>query len=205
MVATPIGIETLASMLPGALARHLGTAPTRAMASLFMALLWNETGRGKSSQQHSLGNILAAYIKNGVEHFTWDGDYWRPPWFEDESRTNHALMLEGRAPSAFRAYPSHEAALDDFARLVSGSRYAPLREAAMTGDASAFVRAMASTGYDTSTSPATIRGLVKEFGEKGLFAGLSSEVRGGAGGAGGALLLLGAGFAGWMFFRRKRS
>lgn len=157
---TPISLTDAAGLLVPALEKRLHRQPYRQMAKMFLAQLWNETARGLSSIGHALGNIMAAGFTNGVEHFVWSGDYWRPPWFRDVTHPLHADMLAGKAPSAFRAYASHALAMDDYANTVLGQKYHELAKAAETGDPLIFAKAVSSTGY---TYGLDIPGTAKQY------------------------------------------
>jgi len=142
----------------------------RNMAELLMTQIWLETGRGKSVQNNSPGNITSAGKK---------GDFWRPTWYvvTDESSPRdlrlNKLMLEGKAPRAFRSYQTPESGFEDYIRFLSSPRYKPLLAAAASGDVASFARAVRDTGYcpdcDPSKTESTFRALRDEFRRDGLF------------------------------------
>lgn len=111
---------------------------SRQSATLLLALIWVETGRG-NVVQHNVGNLTAGA--------SWTGAVWRPPWFElkpDASprlQTLHALMLQGKAPSAFRAYETSEAGFRDFANVLN-RQFPEVLAAATTGSADQLVNAL---------------------------------------------------------------
>lgn len=149
-VSTPITAEqakvALVAAMPG-IDRETGT--------LLLSLVWIETARGHLMNNNA-GNITA-----GAQ---WPGDAWRPPWFDLSTATTphlvelHEKMLHGQAPSAFRAYGSLLAGLQDFARVLQ-HQFKSVLEAAKTGDARAFVTALHDSGYSRDYSPAHVPGM----------------------------------------------
>jgi hypothetical protein len=104
-------------------------------------------------------------------------------------------MLEGRAPSAFRAYESVQQGAVDFARLLLGKAYAPLLRAADSNDVDAFRRELAERYSPDYKNAAATRNLEK----------LRAELGGAPPGAGGvAGLVLAAAAAWWLNGRRRR-
>jgi flagellum-specific peptidoglycan hydrolase FlgJ len=127
------------------------------------ALVALETARGKSIQNFNVGNITAAH--------TYTGPVWRPPWFEKTGDPKldalHERMLAGTAPSAFRAYASHEEGAKDFARFMLTDKYASVMRAADQPDADTFRRALSerySHDYENPASTASFRQLQRELG-----------------------------------------
>lgn len=125
-----------------------------------------ETGQGASAQNHNLGNITASE--------SYSGDAWRPPWFDaaeaagnEKHERLHAAMLEGRAPKAFRAYPSREEGARDFARTIVRD-FPEVFAAADARDPDAFRRALGkaySRDYASNAAVTeTIRKLQAKFG-----------------------------------------
>src|SRR5262245_41566242 len=96
---TPMGPEAAKAALVDAF-----PSIDRETAALLLALIWIETRQGSSVVQHNPGNLSASE--------RYQGKAWRPPWFAiDESSSErmkrlHQMMLEHKAPSAFRAYDS---------------------------------------------------------------------------------------------------
>jgi hypothetical protein len=143
--STPLSLEhqrdALAASMPGI---------DRESAALLLALVQVETGGVPSN--NNMGNITA--------NARWEGDAWRPPWFEP-NQTNpklaalHDRMIKGEAPSAFRSYPTAAAGFADFARVLH-STFPSVLEAAKTGDPRAFVLALHDSGYSRDYSAAHI-------------------------------------------------
>lgn len=113
---------------------------SRESASLLLALIWIETGAGKSLQNNNVGNISAGS--------SYTGSAWRPPWFPEpapdasaRTRHLHEEMLAGRAPSAFRAYPSLVEGFQDYKAQLLRS-FPEVIRAAETGDAHTFTTAL---------------------------------------------------------------
>lgn len=152
---TPIGREDAARAL-------LAAWPEldREQAALFLALMWIETAQGHSAVQFNPGNLSASET-------TWHGKAWRPPWYEltgpnPEPRLVklHELMLQGKAPKAFRAYDTWEAGFRDWASNLKSSGYAPLREAASSGDVARFVAELGRR-YAADYTSAHVKGLTQ--------------------------------------------
>lgn len=130
---------------------------------LLMALVWLETGRGQSLNNHNVGNISASP--------NYNGNAWLPPWFEVDDTSSerniklHEAMLNHEAPSAFRAYDSLDDGAHDF--MVQLNRTFPeVLEAAADGSPEGFRNALAqaySKDY-RNTPPKTFESLAKEFG-----------------------------------------
>lgn len=112
-------------------------APVPDALALVLALVWIETARGTRCFNNNLLNISAGD--------QWPNDAWRPPWFDFDAGTNvterniklHELMLQGKAPKAFRSYPSLDAGALDGLRTLKG-HYPSVVAAAKTGSADKF-------------------------------------------------------------------
>jgi len=150
-VVTPINAEQarvhLVASMPG-IDRDTGT--------LLLALIWIETAGGHL-QNCNAGNITAGD--------RWPGNAWRPPWFTVDASTPpklvalHEAMLHGKAPSAFRAYDNMLAGFQDFVRTLQ-RQFPSVLEAAKSGDAAAFVRALHDSGYSHEYTPAHVPNMV---------------------------------------------
>lgn len=160
------------------------------------ALVAIETGRGKSVQNHSPGNVTAAQ--------SYPGMVWRPPWFEltpsssDRDIRLHELMLKGQAPSAFRAYNSFQEGFADWRKMLEKS-FPEVLAAAKGSAGEQFGNALAqkySGDYKNNTAAfRSLELLADEFG--------GTSVLGGGGGSG--LVWIGAGAlaaagVGWLLF-----
>lgn len=158
----------------------------RESAALLLALVQVETGGAPSN--NNMGNITASS--------RWEGDAWRPPWFEPH-QTNpklaalHERMVKGEAPSAFRAYPTAAAGFADFARVLK-STFPTVLEAAKTGDARTFVLALHDSGYSRDYSAAHVPTFVSL---RDKFAPLVAHLPAAAGGAGAGAALVAFAFA----------
>ncbi|HEX7235475.1 MAG TPA: hypothetical protein VF405_00860 [Gammaproteobacteria bacterium] len=176
-LSTPLPLEVLPDLIEAAF--HVaGTRLTPAQKLNLAALVAIETNRGKAIQNGNVGNISAGA--------SYKGHVWRPPWFEvNESSPPRMLalnrkMLDGKAPSAFRAYESVQVGALDFARLLLSAPYAALLSAADGNDVDAFRRELArrySSDYSDAASTRTLEQLRAELG-------------GAAQGAGGAFALV---------------
>lgn len=140
---TPLSKEHAAKLVRAKL-RELGL-PASA-GPILTGYSWGiETGRGKSSQNHSLGNITATK--------DWRGDIWRPPWYSVDAGSSarnlelHEQMLKGQAPSAFRAYGSFDEGVEDYLRFLNQPHFRPIIDAASLNDPGRTIAAIKSTSY----------------------------------------------------------
>lgn len=188
--STPLSAEhkrdALVAALPGI---------DRESAALLLALVQVETGG--VPMNNNAGNISASP--------KWEGDAWRPPWFEPGNPNPklaalHERMLKGEAPSAFRSYPTAAAGFADFARVLRLT-FPTVLAAAKTGDPAAFVMALHDSGYSRDYSPAHIPTFVS-LREK--FAPLVVHLPAGAAGAGAGVVALGLFALGLYFAARSR-
>lgn len=138
---TPIALSAAAPVFVEALKRFDGAA-TYAEACYLLGLAWNETGAGKLMQNFNWGNISGEF----------NGNFFRPPWYvlTETSSTRmkelHALMVQGKVPSKFRAYSSHAEGLEDFLRQLFRT-FPTITRAAILGDSYAFADAIYSSKY----------------------------------------------------------
>src|SRR3569623_313629 len=167
---TPTNFKALPNLISPAF-RRIGHELTATQAVNLTVLVGIETGRGEHTQNHNVGNITAN------EHYT--GAAWRPTWYEASDAAGnarleslHLAMLQGKAPSAFRAYASLEDGVEDFARVLVHS-FPEVLEGAKQSDANTFRLALAhrySHDYDSSAREAithTIASLQHELGSVG--------------------------------------
>lgn len=155
-IRTPISLEETKAILERLFPEE--------QVPLIGALVFIETARGQSMQNHNFGNITAS------EQFS--GQAWRPTWFEvDEASSErdkrlHEEMLEGRAPRAFRAYDSPQKGADDFARILR-SNFPEILEAASFGEPDNFRVALSkkySKDYENPAATKTLAQFQEEFG-----------------------------------------
>lgn len=176
---TPLTPGAAAVAVRSAYFEFFDEEPSRRLLELLLALVWVETGRGKSCQNFNVGNITAGSA------FT--GEAWRPPWFDLDDggkKTErdvflHGEMLAGRAPSAFRAYPTLEAGCADFIRILNRS-FPNVLEAAEEGDPDEFREALSekySKDYENRRVTETFRQLQAEF--RGVLDGTNIGEEGG--------------------------
>lgn len=173
---TTISRPQAAQGLVGAWVEVTGRPPSRELAELLLAQIFLETARGQSVYWHNWGNLTGSY----------QGNYWRPPWYEvtEESsarnRHLHEEMLAGRAPSKFAAFPNHEAGARTYADWLV-RKFPSIVAAGESGDTMAFAEAVKASGYcpdcDPGRSEPTFRAFRDEFRRDGVFAHLQ---RGGA-------------------------
>lgn len=130
---------TVTPLTPVEAAGRLRAYPqtNRLSGPLLMALIWVET-QGRPIA-YNVGNITASA--------RWEGDAWRPPWFEVGPNSSprllelNARMKAGKAPSAFRAYENFADGFHDYMSQLKAN-FPEVLEAANTGDASRFVDAL---------------------------------------------------------------
>jgi hypothetical protein len=209
--ATTLSAPEAAAVLVAAHRAVTSSAPTLARAELELAHAWGlETNRSRGMWRYNWGNISAGGFvqrpEGPVEVLRWKGDVWRPPWFEPGPDATpatlalHEKMLAGKAPSAFRALGSHVEGAAGLVRLLERPGFAPLKRAAESGDATAYARAVVSTGYCTDRNcqpdrmaPKLVE-LVSEFRRDKVFQGLELAApvrRSSSSGAAGFALLVG--------------
>jgi hypothetical protein len=149
--------------------RATSTRPSRNLLRSLIALCWIETSHGKLVN-NSPGNVMAGGFAGGVERITWQGDYWRPPWFENKANKLHQPMLDGQVPSAFRAFSSLEAGLENWAKTLR-SNFPEVVAAGEIGDPERFVGALQkrySEDYNTEHVQ-TFRALFSELDKSSDF------------------------------------
>jgi hypothetical protein len=117
---------------------------TRLQRCHLLAQVAIETGNGRGMQNFNVGNLIVSSSQQSGPAL-----FWRPPWFtidensSERERDLHQLMLDGREPSAFRAYGSLEEGIAAYvARLRE--RFPTLLQAR---DARTFVTQWKASGY----------------------------------------------------------
>jgi hypothetical protein len=147
---TPLTRDATAAALVPAYVRVFGVEPDRNRAELLLAQVWLENDNGQAIIQRNIGNLSGD-----------SGSFWRPPWFDadaiealSDSDPNkarylrlHKLMLGGQAPSAFRAFDTFDQGFEAWLRLLGSPSKSAILNAASSGDANAFARAIFDTGY----------------------------------------------------------
>ena len=152
--STPMSVAEVAPLFVRVWRETVGAEPFRELAGLVLALAWIETAAGKSIQNFNFGNISASS--------RWDGDAWRPSWFEvndassERDKALHEAMVKGQAPQAFRAYPTADAGMRDFVRVLRGT-FPEVLNAAEGGDAEKFRQAISlKYSKDYARNPAAV-------------------------------------------------
>jgi len=161
---TPVTGQQARDAFRTAYLEEFGGTPDIDVAALLLSLMWIETAQGKSVQNFSPGNITAGD--------TYQGDAWRPPWFElgenptDRNRELHEAMLAGKAPRAFRAYLSLGSGMRDYLHVLR-TQFPEVLVAAASSDPEAFRVALSqrySGDYKNPKSTATLTSFMREFG-----------------------------------------
>lgn len=153
---TPASLEDLGDRL----ARQRLSSRQRCFLLAHIAI---ETAQGRSIQNFNVGNLTVSRAQLTSVPF------WRPPWFElDETSTPrerelHQLMLEGKEPSAFRAYGSLDEGVSDYVRRLR-QRFPSLLRASSPA---LFVKAWKESGYTPRLNVArtlpNFKALVRSF------------------------------------------
>lgn len=163
---TPVDEAAMRSIIEQVYPLVFGREPTPGEVAMYMAHLHLETGGYDRIIQHNPGNISAGGIYAGKEKFNSRRNYWRPPWFADDDHTLHQYMLDGKAPSAFRAYSNLGAGVQDYFAVLK--KRPAMVEAARAGDAGDFATAVRESGYtpDLNVGPVTdsLARLSKRYG-----------------------------------------
>lgn len=162
---TPVSAQAARASFDAAYTAEFGQAPDVNEAALLLALVWIETAQGKSMQNFNPGNFTAAE--------TYDGDAWRPPWFDEptdattpRNRELHEKMLKNEAPRAFKAYPSLDAGMRGYLHDLRHTFPAVL-VAAKGGDPDAFRVTLShgySRDYENSKATTTLATFMRDFG-----------------------------------------
>jgi hypothetical protein len=176
---TSLSPSTIVDAVRDAWSELAGSAPSSDVLRALSALVLIETKRGTSVQNYNLGNLSAGS--------SYGGNVWRPPWFDFDGGTNtternlhlHEEMLAGRAPSAFRAYSSPEEGAKDFVRLLRGTSYQNVLQAAESGSADAFRRALSERYSKDYANQAATASFEQLFDEVSPFVGSSGSSVGG--------------------------
>lgn len=148
---TPVAPVDAERYLVQAVTARTGAPPSRQVARLLLALFAEETGNGTQAQNYSPGNVTASAA--------WAGDAWRPPWFDVTPESSprdqnlHAKMLQGQAPSAFRAYDSWPEGFANWWDVLVKS-FPEVVAAAATGDPVEFTRALSKKYSRDYANPA---------------------------------------------------
>lgn len=143
---TPVGTTETRELL-----RVAAPDLTEKQRDWFVALILIESGNGNLIC-YNFGNLANGGFVDGAEKLWTDSDYWRPGWFSDESDPLHARMLEGTAPSCFRAFVNAELGMASFAKLIMSAQMTSLRAAAAADSPEAFVVALRASGYSPDYS-----------------------------------------------------
>ena len=152
-----------------------------------------ETRNFQSLKQFNVGNISTRDDK-GLP-------FWRPNWYaepgpdaSERTKRLHQLMLEHKAPSAFRAYDTLDQGFGDYLRQMRG-RFSPMLRAR---SASEFVKEWRNTGYtpdlDVDATLPNFTSLARKFGA------VDTPLLD----AGGSAVLLGFFFAGGLLWAMKK-
>jgi peptidoglycan hydrolase-like protein with peptidoglycan-binding domain len=138
---TPLKLDDAVHLMVTELRRRDPGVPAEA-AALLMAQVLLETGRLKALVNYNWGNLTGSYLSS----------FARPPWFtvtsasSSEMKALHAAMLQGRAPSTFRAYLNATDGLRDYLDALKHG-FPSILQAAWFGDPQAFAEAVYTSGY----------------------------------------------------------
>lgn len=207
---TPVAEQHIAESLLGAYPEVFRSEPSRQAASLLLAHIFLENRNGQAIYNNNFGNLSGSS--------TW-GYYpaaWMNPEYnasiEDDAKRKRYQRLYERAtaspptvPNKFQHFPSADAGLKAYLKLISKDRYAPLMRAAESGDPNAFAHATYSTGYcgdiECRDAGPSFRKMLDGINERGYFAGLRSSV---GASTGSFVLMVGAGLGlAYLLMRKK--
>lgn len=173
---TPLSTRQIVDGLSGAYLELEGQdIPERLLESLTVLVLI-ETDHGRALDNNNSGNVSA-------NPSTYGGYYFRPRWYAlteastDRDRELHQLMLDKKAPEAFRAYMTAQDGFKDYLRHFLADKRRPLLEAFEAGNAAAMVAELQrfySPDYN-SDHVDTINRLQAELRAEGYFAPPSSR------------------------------
>lgn len=150
---TAISLGDAKPVLEAALQRA-GVPVTARTVGYALATFKVENRNGEAVNNHNWGNVSSSGKT---------GDYWRPPWYRvtaessERDRELHQRMLDGKAPKAFLAWPSHAEGAREFVRQLYTRRPTVLR-AAQRDDPTAYAAAIHATRYcpDFACRPETM-------------------------------------------------
>lgn len=144
MPEVPRAVRTVTDAQLRALVTRFAPDLDRQQRAHVLALIVHETGR--RPVQYNLGNLATPRSRQSDPSVS----FWRPPWFEvDENSSTrdlalHQLMLEGKEPSAFYAYPTLEAGARAYLELLRSARFEGMLAARTPLQ---FLNARKSSGY----------------------------------------------------------
>ena len=208
MQTTPVLPGDAVNALNVGLTARIGSPPKKDVVRLLLAQIWMESTGGRL-KNNNVGNLSAGGYINGVDHISWSGDYWRPPWYTNPASPTYALMMAGQEPSAFRAYADIQSGMNGYLDLLSRPDMQQILIAAASGDTTAFAQAIKDSHYTPALNVAatarTFDGLLASFDAQGIFDGLSDGTPVAAVGAAGASFMLAlAGLGTFLFINRKK-
>jgi hypothetical protein len=142
-VSTPFTADEVAPLIVDGL-RQMTQEPYADQCALLLAQMMLETANGSACFNHNPGNMSAAA--------SYSGEIYRPVWYEVDATSParivelHKQMLKGKAPSAFRSYPTLEAGTRDHFSML-GHVFPMLLAASRTADPLKFSEAIRSSNY----------------------------------------------------------
>ncbi len=131
-------------------AKRAGLPDDPVLLSALMGIIGIENANGRSIIQHNWGNIMATkgWIASGK-------DFWGRP---------HS---DAGQPQGFRAYPTHNAGVDDFFRIITGKRHKGVLVPAKAGDPRAVGEALFDSNYITPVKGKPVQKQIDDY-SKGI-------------------------------------
>lgn len=150
---TPVSDAQMAQAIINVWHRLFGTAASKEQVYMIMAQNAIETG-GKREAMHNynVGNII---VGNSDHDYFLGGDWM----YTDKSETTKKTITQ-----KFRAYNSLEDGVEDYLKLLSGSkRYAPAWQHIMHPDLKEYSKSLHDAGYYGAKEEVYTKGLLAQF------------------------------------------
>lgn len=152
-VKTDISEPQMAQALIAAWTRLFGRAPSRQQVAMVIAQNNLETGHRHSMWNYNVGNITT----DGTGPF----DY-----FDDLTTDEQVKPGEWKKMNLkYRAYPTLDAGVEDYLKLISRGRYAEAWKHVMDPDPVAYSKALKSAGYYTADEAAYTKAMQSLYNE----------------------------------------
>ncbi len=150
---TPVSDEQMAQAIVNVWQRLFGTAPSKEQVYMVMAQNAIETGYNRASMHnYNVGNIIVG----GSDHDYFTAGDWM---YTDKSETTKKTITQH-----FRAYDSLEDGVEDYLKLLSGSkRYAEAWKHIKDPDIRSYSQALHDAGYYGAKVEDYTKGLLSQF------------------------------------------
>lgn len=151
---TPVSDAQMAQAIINVWRRLFGTAPSKDQVYMIMAQNAIETGgKRESMHNYNVGNII---VGNSDHNYFLGGDWM----YTDKSETTKKTITQ-----KFRAYDSLEDGVQDYLKLLSGSkRYAPAWQHILHPDIKEYSKSLHDAGYYGAKEEVYTKGLMAQYG-----------------------------------------